>query len=336
MTDREATTPDAPTTRAERRRRLPSRTGRVVLVVFLVVLLAIAATVLVSGGFGGRGIPDPRPPSGSIATPPLAPDVLVGAGDIASCSREQDEATAALLDTIGGTVFTLGDTAYENGTRREFAECYDPTWGRHKARTRPAVGNHEYGTRAAAGYFEYFGAAAGDPSKGYYSYDHAGWHVIVLNSNCEHVQGCDAGSPQEEWLRADLAASKATCTLAYMHHPRFTSGEHGNSLSVGPLWQALYEAGADVTLAGHDHDYERFAPQDPSGNADPERGLRQVVGGTGGIHLRSFRDIVPNSEVRDSETHGVLKLTLRPTEYEWEFIPIAGSAFTDSGTGTCH
>jgi ABC-type transporter MlaC component len=263
--------------------------------------------------------------------------VLVGAGDIATCVGEGDDATARLLDTIEGTVFTLGDNVYEAGTPFEFEACYDPTWGRHKARTRPAAGNHEYLTPGASGYFEYFGAAAGDPSRGYYSYDLGSWHIVVLNSNCAEVGGCERGSPQERWLRADLAAHPRTCTLAYWHHPRFSSGPNGGEPGVGALWQALYEHGVDVVLAGHDHSYERFAPQTPSGEADLARGLRQFVVGTGGAPLYKFPGpAIANSEVRSDDTFGVLKLTVRPASYDWEFVPVAGRAFTDSGTGRCH
>ena len=173
--------------------------------------------------------------------------VLVGAGDIADCGGRGDEATARVLDGIGGTVFTLGDNAYESGTNAEFRNCYAPSWGHHKARTRPAPGNHDYNTPGAGGYFGYFGKAAGDPGSGYYSYDRGAWHVIVLNSNCGEVR-CTVGSRQERWLRADLAANERTCTLALSHHPRFSSGMHGDQTSVLPLWEALYEAGADVVL----------------------------------------------------------------------------------------
>jgi hypothetical protein len=263
------------------------------------------------------------------------PVVLVGAGDIAACRSSGDEATAALLDAIDGTVFTLGDNVYDSGTGRELADCYAPTWGRHKARTRPAPGNHDYGTASASGYFGYFGAAAGDPSTGYYSYDLGAWHIIVINSNCEPVGGCQPGSPQEAWLRADLAAHPVDCTLAYWHHPRFSSGPHGGADELRAIWQALYEHGADVVLAGHDHDYERFAPQDPDGNSDPQRGMRQFVVGTGGRSHYRFGHIQPNSEVRNSDTFGVLKLTLSSADYAWEFIPEAGKMFTDAGSAEC-
>ena len=261
--------------------------------------------------------------------------VFVGAGDIADCGSTGDEATAALLDGIPGMVYTTGDNVYESGTVNQFANCYDPSWGRHKERTRPAAGNHDYMTTGAAGYFNYFGAAAGDPSKGYYSYDLGQWHIIVINSNCSRVGGCNAGSPQEQWLRADLAAHPVTCTLAYWHHPRFSSGEHGSSSAMQPIWQALYDAGADVVLNGHDHDYERFAPQSPTGIADLGRGIREFVVGTGGKNHYAIQLPIANSEVRNSDTFGVLKLTLHPTSYDWEFVPVAGKAFTDAGSASC-
>jgi hypothetical protein len=263
--------------------------------------------------------------------------VLVGAGDIASCTSHGDEATADLLDAIEGVVFTLGDHAYEAGTPIEFAACYEPSWGRHKARTRPAPGNHEYLSPGASGYFDYFGNAAGKPGNGYYSYDLGAWHIIVLDSNCGEIGGCERGSPQERWLRADLAAHPRPCTLAYWHHPRFSSGPHGNEPALDAFWQALYAHGADIVLAAHDHVYERFAPQRPDGAPDPSRGIRQFIIGTGGASRHRFIEpSVANSEVRNDDTHGVLKLALRPGSYDWQFIPVAGKTFTDSGTGRCH
>jgi hypothetical protein len=257
---------------------------------------------------------------------------LVGAGDIANCSTSTDEATARLLDDIAGTVFTAGDNAYPDGAAADFAACYAPTWGRHKARTRPSPGNHDYSTGGATGYFAYFGAAAGDPNTGYYSYDLGAWHIISLNSNVQ----MNRGSAQEQWLRADLAASTKRCTLAYWHHPRFSSGTHGSSTASHDLWQALYDAGAEIVVVGHDHDYERFAPQTPDGAADPARGIREFVAGTGGTDLRSIGAGIANSEVRNGDTHGVLRLTLGAGTYEWRFVPIAGRVFSDSGSGTCH
>ena len=268
-------------------------------------------------------------------TLPAATDaVLLAAGDIASCVSTGDEATALLLDANPGTVATLGDNVYESGTPTEFAECYEPTWGRAKDRTRPSVGNHEYKTPGASGYFNYFGAAAGEPGEGYYSYDVGSWHLIALNSNCSQV-GCWAGSAQEQLLRADLAAHPAACTIAYSHHPRFSSGYSGGSIAMQPLWNALYEHGAEVFLAGHDHLYERFAPQTPSGQRDDLFGIRQFIVGTGGRSLSTAGTPTSNSEVLGKE-FGVLKLTLGEAGYEWKFLPVAGKTFTDSGSGVCH
>src|SRR5688572_20557152 len=256
--------------------------------------------------------------------------VFVGAGDIANCSRTEDEATAKLLDNISGTVYTTGDNAYPDGTLAQFNNCYGPTWGRHKNRTKPSPGNHDYHVSGAAGYFDYFGAAAGDRSKGYYSYNLGAWHIISLNSEISQ----SAGSAQEQWLRADLAANPKICTLAYWHKPRFSSGQHGNIAGSQALWQALYAQGADVVLNGHDHTYERFALQNPNGQAD-SRGIREFVVGTGGASLYSFTSNQPNSQVRNNTTWGVLKLTLHSASYDWQFIPIAGQNFTDSGSANC-
>jgi hypothetical protein len=266
--------------------------------------------------------------------------VLVGTGDIADCDTNGDEATAQLLDKIDGTVFTTGDNIYGKGqgTLERYQECYEPSWGRHKARTRPAIGNHDYPKHdVPTDYFQYFGANAGEPGKGYYSYDLGAWHIIVLNSVCDKVDGgCKAGSPQEQWLRAQLAAHPTACTLAYWHHPRFSSGKkHGNDKDVQAFWDALYEAGVDVVINGHEHSYERFAPQDPKGRADPVRGIRQFVVGNGGKSLYDFDTPIENSKVRNNDTFGVLKLTLHPTSYDWEFIPVAGNTFTDSGSASC-
>jgi hypothetical protein len=264
--------------------------------------------------------------------------VLLTAGDIASCSSSGDEATANLLDTLSGTVATLGDNEYETGSSDDFANCYDPTWGRHKTRTNPVPGNHDYYTPNATGYFGYFGAAAGDPAKGYYSYDLGAWHVIALNSNdnCT-VVACNAGSAQEQWLRADLAAHPAVCTLAYWHHPRFSSGSsHGNNASMQALWQALYDYGADIVLNGHEHNYERFAKQSPSAAADPAHGIREFVVGTGGRSHYGFATTPqPNSQVRNGDTYGVLQLTLHESSYDWQFLPVLGGTFTDSGSDSC-
>ncbi|HXG40716.1 MAG TPA: phosphodiester glycosidase family protein [Candidatus Limnocylindrales bacterium] len=273
------------------------------------------------------------PPPPSIGTTTAT---LVGAGDIASCGLTADTATATLVASIPGTVFTAGDNAYESGTPSEFQNCYHPTWGRVKDRTRPSPGNHDYVTAGAAGYFGYFGTAAGQAGQGWYAYDAGTWRVYALNSNCAEIGGCGPGSAQEQWLRADLAANPRQCVAAYWHHPVFSSGAHGGSSEMAAIYAALYEAGAEVVVTGHDHDYERFAPQRPDGTADAARGIRQFVVGTGGASLRAFRTVAPNSEVRNSSTHGVLKLTLGSTGYAWEFVPVAGKTFRDAGSGACH
>lgn len=262
--------------------------------------------------------------------------MILAAGDIADCSDEGDGHTAALLDGLDGTVVALGDLAYDDGTPEEFAECYDPTWGQYKARTLPVLGNHEYETEGAEGYFGYFGAAAGDPGKGYHSLDLGAWHVVVLNSNCEDAGGCDEESPQGTWLRDDLQASDARCTLALWHHPRFSSGEHGSYDSTGPLWEVLYDEGAELVLNGHDHNYERFAPQTPSGEEDPDHGIVEIVVGTGGNDLRDMNSPIANSLVQNSDSHGVLEVTLADDGARWQFVPVPGDSLEDSGSLTCH
>jgi hypothetical protein len=262
--------------------------------------------------------------------------ILVGAGDISSCSDEGDSATAQLIAGIpGATVFTLGDNVYPDGTAEQFTNCYDPTWGAVKAVTHPSPGNHDYHTPGAAGYFGYFGAAAGDPAKGYYSYDLGAWHLIVLNSECSEVGGCERGSPQGLWLATDLAAHPTDCTLAYWHRPRFSSGSHGSNSALAGFWELLFEARADVVLSGHDHLFERFAAQDPSGLPAPGRGIREFVVGTGGKSLYSFNAVLANSEARYNTSDGVLKLILRSGTYDWEFVTVPNGAVADSGSGKC-
>lgn len=272
------------------------------------------------------------PTTGSSGGDPI----LVGAGDIADKDSPATEDTAALIEEIDGTVFTVGDNVQGNGSPEEFDDYYDPAWGQFKDRTKPAVGNHEYYTEGAENYYEYFGAAAGDPEKGYYSYNLGEWHIVVLNTMCEEVGGCADGSPQLRWLEKDLAENRAKCTLAMGHHPLFSSGEkYGGDRKMKPTYEILYDAGVDVVLSGSEGNYERFAPQDAEGNADP-RGLRQFVVATGGHFLSRFGDIAPNSQVRNGKTHGVLKMTLHPESYEWEFVPIEGRSFTDSGSADCN
>lgn len=260
-------------------------------------------------------------------------EVFVGAGDIADCTLDAGEATAAILDTLPGTVYTTGDNAYPSGTAEDFTNCYEPTWGRHRDRTRPVPGNHEYETDRGAPYFDYFGAAAGTSGQGYYSYDLGSWHVIALNSEIPTWPG----SPQHVWLENDLAAMTAECTIAYWHRPRFTSGMIGNSVRMGSFWQLLYNAGVEIVLSGHAHNYERFAPQAPDATADPITGIRQFVVGTGGAELGDLRFTpAANTEVLDNTTFGVLMFTLRDGSYHWDFIPVGGGTFTDSGDDVCH
>jgi hypothetical protein len=273
--------------------------------------------------------------------PPPADPVLVGAGGIASCDTAGDEATAALIAKLpDATVFTAGDNAYEKGTATQFAKCYDKTWGKFKNRTHPAPGNHDYATSSATPYYNYFGAAAGTKGDGWYSYDLGAWHIVVLNSNCKHNSRCAAGSEQEKWLKADLAASTARCTAAVIHHPRFSSDNiegEGDGPHVAPLWKDLYDAGADLVVSGHSRVYERFAPQTPAGVADPDFGLPLINVGTGGRgHAGFIKTPKANSVMRDDTSWGVLKLTLHSDSFDYAFLPIAGSKFTDAGTGVCH
>ncbi len=284
--------------------------------------------------------------SGWTTAPRSGEVVVAAAGDIACKPGEapladgrscQQKSTSDLLTGVSlDAVLPLGDLQYEAGGFAGFAASYGPTWGRFKAITRPVVGNHEYGTRDAGGYFSYFGSTAGDPAQGWYSYDLGSWHLIALNSECSHVGGCGAGSAQERWLKADLAAHRTACTLAYWHEPRFSSGLHGDKADYDAFWRDLYDAGAEIVLNGHDHDYERFAPQNPDRGLDLARGIREFVVGTGGAIHRHFKTVRPNSEVRDADTFGVLLLRLGPGRYQWQFVPEPGKELTDSGTGLCH
>ena len=301
-----------------------------------VAVLAAAIGIQCSGGSRGTGSPTgptiPGPSTPSPGPPPTGgPETFVGAGDIAICGGNA-EATARQLDGIGGTVFTLGDNAYSSGTRADFQNCYEPTWGRHKSRTRPAPGNHDYENPGASAYFEYFGANAGPIGLGYYSFDLGGWHLISLNSYLNPEQHKE----QLAWLKADLARNKTYCTLAYWHHPMFSSGGHGSDSRMEAAWKILAAAGADLVLAAHDHDYERFAPKDANGNRDDARGMRQFVVGTGGAKLSLFLLQRADSEAKDNSTHGVLKLTLKQRGYEWEFLPVTEGGYTDHGAALCH
>jgi calcineurin-like phosphoesterase family protein len=295
----------------------------------------VLAALVVLAGCGGddERVEPPERPGAAKA---------IAVGDIAVCGAENDEATAELVAAEPeATLLALGDNAYFHGLKDEYESCYGPAWGAFKDRTRPVPGNHDYGYfhKDAAAYFDYFGAAAGEWGRGYYSFDLGSWHLIALNSNCdaEMLGGCGDGSAQGRWLRQDLQENAKSCTLAYWHHPRFSAGEeHGSDTTVAPFWQALYEAGADVVLSAHEHTYQRFAPQDPSGEPDEQRGIREFVVGTGGGELVELGEQLPTTEVQNDETFGVLQLTLFAGGYDWEFEPAGDGEFTDRGSGRCH
>jgi len=302
------------------------------LAVLAIGLAALAAVLTTSASSAGPRGGVRIAAAGDIACDPSSSSFRGGLGSGLECRQR---ATSELL--VRGryaAVLALGDLQYEHGELAAFRASYGPTWGRVKAITRPAPGNHEYETAAAAGYFAYFAAAAHGPSRGYYSFDLGGWHLVALNSSCSEIEGCDPGSPEARWLRADLAAHRERCTLAYWHQPRFSSGMHGSDATYDAFWRALSAAHADVVLAGHDHDYERFAPQDAAGRY-ARQGIREFVVGTGGRGLRPFPSIQPNSRVRSASALGVLELTLGTGTYTWRFLPAVGS-FTDSGSARCH
>ena len=282
--------------------------------------------------------PPPPPPP-----PPSSDPVLVGAGDVAgspSGASGGDEATAKLLDAIVAanpgnvTVFTAGDNAYPDGTADNFSFYFHPTWGRHKAITRPSPGNHDYHTAGASGYSGYFGLASGDPAKLYYAYNLGAWRIYSLNSEIAH----GAGSAQEQWLRSDLTANASVkCVLAYWHRPRFSSGSHGSDSSMQAFWQALYDHGAEIVVSGHDHNYQRFAPQTPAGVLDWTNGIREFVAGMGGISHYSFTTPIGNTEAYNTTTYGVLRLTLHAASYDFEFVPEAGKTYSDKAAAVpCH
>jgi acid phosphatase type 7 len=261
---------------------------------------------------------------------------LVGAGDIAGCDFKADRKTARLLGKIPGTVFTLGDSVYPDGTAAQFRNCYDPTWGKYRKRTRPSVGDQDYKTSGAKPYFNYFRWRAGKP-RGYYSYDRGTWHIVALNSNCKEVGGCDWKSAQGRWLRRDLANHRARCTLAYFHHPLYASGRGYDSPKVKPIWHILYDHDADVVLSGHAHRYERFARITPSGARSSARGIRQFIVGTGGkLGGTQQGPDEPRVQAKKIGAPGVLKLDLGSGFYQWKFVPVAGRNYTDSGRAHCH
>src|SRR5215216_2413165 len=298
-----------------------SKTVLAVSAMALAMVLACLAAVLTASPGGGK----PRTVT------------LVGAGDIAGCDFKQDRKTARLLGRIPGTVFTLGDSAYPDGTRAQFRNCYDPTWGKYIKRTRPGVGDQEYATSEAKPYFDYFGWRAGKPTRGYYSYDRGSWHIVALNSNCKEVGGCDYKSAQGRWLRRDLAKHPARCTLAYFHHPLYASVSNYDSSKVKPFWHILYRHHAEVILNGDTHRYERLARITPSGKRSSARGIRQFIVGTGGAPGGSQKGPdEPRVQAKKIDAPGVLKLDLGSGFYRWKFVPVAGRNYTDSGRARCH
>ena len=319
-----------------RRGRRPSFGLGVALLVAVAVLLAAWAAGPGSGGARG----EPVDISTLASYPPTTvsgPSVtLAGAGDIARCDRDADERTAVLLEAQDGFVFTTGDNAYPSGSATQFRECYGPSWGRLRDRTFPALGNHDWDTGSAAGYLDFFGERAGDRRVGWYATTLGTWRLIVLVSNCSQVGGCDAASPQGRWLAGELAGHPSACTIAIFHHPLHSTGHHGPSGHVQPFWDQLHAAGVELVINGHEHSYERFAPLDAAGEPDPDRGIRQIVVGTGGADLRGFDRADPRSEVRDGSVHGILRLDLEAGSFAWRFIPVEAGGFTDEGRGTCH
>ena len=320
--------------------RIGARTAAICLLA-VVALAAPLASTPGSGATSRAAGPMVDPPrtatalTGSRSVEPAAADaVLVGAGDIARCHSKTDAKTAALIAKIPGRVFAAGDLAYPKGSAKDFRNCYGGSWGAFRKRTSPAVGNHEYEQPGAKPYFAYFGKRAGPAGKGWYAYNLGTWRIYVLNSNCEVVR-CGSTSAQGRWLRADLAAHPRECVAAIWHHPLFSSGFHGAIALSRRLWRPLAEAGADIVINGHDHDYERFEPQTIDG-APSTDGIREFVVGTGGTTLRPFVSVAANSAARNAATHGVLELTLSPGAYAWRFVPVAGTSWTDAGSATCH
>lgn len=289
------------------------------------MLGVLAAAAITCSCGGGPTRPDPPPGGGGGGAA-----MLTGAGDIADCGVPGSAQTARLLDSMSGALFAAGDNAYPSGSEANYRQCYDPTWGRHKARTRPVPGNHEYETPGAAAYFTYFGSSAGTPGQGYYSYTLGSWRIFALNSEID----VRASSAQVTWLRGELSTSNARCTAAIFHRPRFSSGEHGDNPDMGDVWQVLYDNNADVVISGHDHNYERLAPMDGDGRASSSRGIRQFVVGTGGAVLRAPVRMRPNSEIT-GVSWGVISFTLLEDGYSWNFVS-TGDGFSDSGFDRCH
>jgi hypothetical protein len=274
--------------------------------------------------------------AGDVACAPDDPNYHNGTGTSTAC--RQLATSNLLVNGHFNAVLALGDLQYDSGSLSDFNTSYDPSWGRVKSITYPVVGNHEYGQSNASGYFQYFGSRAGPAGKGWYSFDLGGWHIVAINSNCDRISGgCGSGSPQETWLRNDLAAHPAACTIAMWHHARYSSGHDGDNTFMQTMWSDLFDAGAEIVLSGHSHDYERFAPQDDSGHLDNSTGIRQFVVGTGGAFFTGLgSSFDANSQAHQNNTFGVLKLTLRSGAYDWQFLPEAGKTYSDSGTTACH
>lgn len=336
---------------------LPTRgpwRGVLVAAVAVAVLLG-GLTISATGTLSPQSAPAGEDPAiaaaGDIACDPANDSFNNGMGGRSAC--RQLAVSDLLLDPGIDHVLALGDLQYHCGSKVAFQESYDKSWGRVKDRTLPVAGNHEYiaanddpaeggrtgcdaANEGAAGYFDYFGAAAGDRSQGWYSVDVGAWHLVALNSNCKPAGGCGPDSRQVDWLRRDLATHPAACTLAFWHHPRFSSGDHGSDEDYSAWWQVLYEQGVDVVLNGHEHIYERFAKQTPDGTPDAGHGIRQFTVGTGGANLTEITSVLPTSEIREQHTFGVLRMALHPTSYSWEFLPERGDTFTDWGSQDCH
>jgi acid phosphatase type 7 len=290
-------------------------------------LLALS-TLTLGVAFACMEHPDAALQPSEVTADAVLPAILLAAGDIAGCPpRYDDEETAEMIADLPGTIALLGDVVYEDATETEFRKCYNPTWGRVLSRSRPAPGNHEYRTPGAAAYYKYFGSKAGPVGKGYYTYTMKSWRIYALNSERLIPE-------QTAWLKAHLAANKSKCILAYWHKPLYTSGHEPVTPEVKPLFDALYKAGAEVVLTGHNHNYERFAPQDAEGNLKP-RGTRQFVVGTGGAELEGFITEMPNSKLRYADDRGVLRLSLHPGRYGWKFLPLGGGESPDTGYASC-
>jgi hypothetical protein len=273
--------------------------------------------------------------AGDVACDPNDPNYHNGTGTSTAC--RQLSTSNLLVNGNFDAVLALGDLQYDSGSLTDFNEVYDPSWGRVKSITYPVVGNHEYGQSNASGYFQYFGARAGPAGQGWYSFNLGSWHIVAINSECDRIGGCDTGSPEETWLRNDLAAHPAECTIAMWHKGRYSSGHDGDNTFMQPMWADLYNAGVEILLSGHSHDYERFAPQDAGGHLDDAHGVRQFIVGTGGAFFTGLgTSFDANSQAHENDTYGVLQLTLRSGSYDWKFLPEAGKTYSDSGTTACH